>query len=292
MLSSLVPIFKGKGDPLDPNSYRGIRLLKHAFKPCQMILDGHLPEVVDIDKTQYRFIPGRGTVDAVFVLRRLGEKFRAKNKKLIFIFVGLEKAFDQVPREVIRFALRWKHLPEYLVNGVMSLYKCCKTALSVDGELSSSFSVKVGVHQESLLCPFLFIMVMNVLTEDVRDGSLMELLYAEDLVLCGESLNEVTDKYGRWKNAKEKKGLRVNVDKTIVMQLLFEKKSSFLKVDPCCVCGERVGCNSIQCTKCQRWVHCRCSDVPGQVSLLSCRDVFFCRTCLGHNCSVEEKLRV
>ena len=30
--------------------------------------------------------------------------------------------------------------------------------------------------------------------------------------------------------------------------------------------------------------------VPRQVSLLSCRDVFVCRTCLGHNCSVEEKV--
>ena len=28
------------------------------------------------------------------------------------------------------------------------------------------------------------------------------------------------------------------------------KKSSALKVDPCVVCGEWVGCNSIQCTKC------------------------------------------
>ena len=41
---------------------------------------------------------------------------------------------------------------------------------------------------------------------------------------------------------------------------------------------------------CQRWFHRRCSDVPRKVSLLSCRDAFFCRTCLGHNCSVEEKL--
>ena len=61
-------------------------------------------------------------------------------------------------------------------------------------------------------------------------------------------------------------------------------------MDPCGVCGERVGCSSIQCTKCQGWVHRRCSDVPRQVSLLSCRDVFVCKTCLSHNCSVEEKL--
>ena len=37
-------------------------------------------------------------------------------------------------------------------------------------------------------------------------------------------------------------------------------------------------------------VHRLCSDVPRQMSLLSCRDVFVCRTYLGDNCSVEEKL--
>ena len=41
----------------------------------------------------------------------------------------------------------------------------------------------------------------------------MELFYADDLVLCGEPLNKVMDKYGRWKNAVEGKGLRMNVDK-------------------------------------------------------------------------------
>ena len=117
----------------------------------------------------------------------------------------------------------------------------------------------------------------------------MELLYADDLILCGASLNEVMDKYGRWKNVVEGKILRVNVNKTKGMQLLFGKKSSVSKVDLCGVCGEQVGCNSIQCTKCQRWVHHHCSDVLRQMSLLSSQEVFVCRTCLGHNCSVEEK---
>ena len=76
-----------------------------------------------------------------------------------------------MPREVIRFALTRKGVPEYLINGIMSLYKGCKTAVSVDGELSSSFSVKVRVQQGSALSPLLLIMVMDVLTEDVRDGS-------------------------------------------------------------------------------------------------------------------------
>ena len=74
--------------------------------------------------------------------------------------------------------------------------------------------MKVSVHHGSPLSPLLFIIAMDVLTEDVRGDSLMDLLYANDLVLCGESLSEVMGRYGRWKNAVEGKGLKVNVDKT------------------------------------------------------------------------------
>ena len=144
--------------------------------------------------------------------------------------------------------------------------------------------MEVGVHEGSTLSPLLFIMIINVLTEDASDGSLMELLYADNLVLCGESLNEVMNKYFKWKNAVEGKGLKMNVDKTKGMQWLFGKKSSVLKVYSCDVCGEWVGCNSIECMKCQKWVHCCCFDVPRQVHLLSCQNVSVCRICLGHNC--------
>ena len=131
-------------------------------------------------------------------------------------------------------------------------------------------------------------MVMEVLTED--GWLLTELLYADYLALCGESLIEVTDKYRRWKNSVEGKSLRVNVDKTKGMQLLFGKKNSVSKLDPYGVCGVWIGCNSIWCKKCNNWLHRRCSDVPGRVSLLLCWNVFVSTTSLGYNSSVEDKL--
>ena len=139
----------------------------------------------------------------------------------------------------------------------MSLYRGYKTAVSVDGELSSSFSVRVGVHQESALSPILFIMVMDVLTEDVRDGSLMDLLYADDFVLGGQSADEVMDKYGRRKNAVEGNGLRLNADKTKDMQLLFGKKVVFRRwiLVVSVVSGLVVILFIVR--RCQRWVHCR-----------------------------------
>ena len=63
---------------------------------------------------------------------------------------------------------------------------------------------------------------------------------------------------GDGKNTVKGKGLRVNVDKTKGMQLLFGKKSIILKVDPCVICRKLV---VTQCTKWQRWIHRRCFDV-------------------------------
>ena len=86
---------------------------------------------------------------------------------------------------------------------------------------------------------------MDVLTEDAMDVSVTDLLCVNDLVWCGESLNEVIAKNGRWKNSVEEKGLRGDVYKTKGTGLLFGTRSSVSKVNPCSVCGECVGCNSI-----------------------------------------------
>ena len=70
------------------------------------------------------------------------------------------------------------------------------------------------------------------------------------------------------------KRLRVNVDKAKGMQLLFGKKSSVSKVDPCGICNERVGCNSIQCVESQMW------DYPSSSSSFFFFFFFFLM-CLG-----------
>jgi len=45
-------------------------------------------------------MPGKGTTDAIFTVRQMQEKYGCKGKKLYFVFVDLEKAFDRVLREM------------------------------------------------------------------------------------------------------------------------------------------------------------------------------------------------
>ena len=119
------------------------------------------------------------------------ENYLKKNRKLFICFVDLEKAFDRVPRKVIEWALRKKLVPDKLVQAVMSMYKEAKTRVKVRDEHSEKFDVGVGVHQESVLSPFLFSIVLDVLSEDGRKGASYELLYADDLVLMAETMKEL-----------------------------------------------------------------------------------------------------
>ena len=62
-----------------------------------------------------------------------------KIRRCFFVFNNLEKDLNQVPREVICFALRRKGVQEYLVNGVMSLYKVCKLLSQLIGNYQVYF---------------------------------------------------------------------------------------------------------------------------------------------------------
>ena len=194
----------------------------------------------------------RGTIDAVSILRRLQEEYRAKGKKLYVCLVDLERALERVPKKVLEWAMRMKGIPEVLARSVMSLYEGVKTRVRVNSELSEECEGKVGIHQGSVLSPFLFAVVVDVVTEFDREGAKSELMYADDLVLMSDKIEGFRNKLIKWKEARESKSLIAKLGKTKVMVSggITKDGMSKSKVDPCGVCSLRAKANSVLCVQC------------------------------------------
>ena len=110
--SKTVSIYLQKGDPLYCGNYWGIKLLEHLLKIIEWILEQRSRELINIDEIQFGSSPGKGTADAVFVIKQLPEKCMEKQKNLYFTFADLEKAYGTVLRELLYWCLRKRNVPE------------------------------------------------------------------------------------------------------------------------------------------------------------------------------------
>ena len=151
-------------------------------------------------------------------------------------------------------------MDEWIVRLVQGMYSNARRHVRVGEGYSEEFEVKVGVHQGSVLSPLLIIIVLEALSREFRSGVPWEDLYADDLAIIAESLEECVRRLLTWKEAMEEKGLRVNAGKTKIMICgteldLLQSSGEF----PCAVYRTGVGSNSIFCKGCKHLVHKKCS---------------------------------
>ncbi|KAK3529595.1 hypothetical protein QTP70_032016, partial [Hemibagrus guttatus] len=215
--SVLVPIFKNKGDVQSCSNYRGIKLMSHTMKLWERVVEARLRKVVEICEQQYGFMPRKSTTDAIFALRILMEKYRDGQRELHCVFVDLEKAYDRVPREELWYCMRKSGVAEKYVRVVQDMYERSRTVVRCAVGQTEEFNVEVGLHQGSALSPFLFAIVMDQLSEEVRQESPWTMMFADDIVICSESREQVEENLERWRFALERRGMKVSRSKTEYM---------------------------------------------------------------------------
>ena len=95
-------------------------------------------------------------------------RHREGQRELNCVFVDLEKAYDRVPREEMWYCMRKSGIQEKYVRLVQDMYKESETVVRCAVGTTENFKGKVGLHQGSGLSPFLFAVIMNRLTDQVR----------------------------------------------------------------------------------------------------------------------------
>ncbi|KAK3547957.1 hypothetical protein QTP70_001309 [Hemibagrus guttatus] len=98
---------------------------------------------------------------------------------------NLEKAYDRVPREELWYCMRKSGVAEKYVRVVQDMYERSRTV------------VRCAV-------------VMDQLSEEVRQESPWTMMFADDIVICSESREQVEENLERWRFALERRGMKVS----------------------------------------------------------------------------------
>ena len=110
--------------------------------------------------------------------------------------------------------MRKSGIVEKYVRLVQDMYEGSETVVRCAVGTIESFKVKVGLHQGSALSLFLFAVIMDRLTDEVRREPTWMMLFADDIVICEETRQEVEQRLKSWKYALERREMKVSRSKT------------------------------------------------------------------------------
>ena len=83
------------------------------------------------------------------------------------VFIDLEKAYDKVPREVLWWISMKKKVSIKYIDIIKDMYDRVVANVRTCGDITSDFSITIGLLQGSALSPFLFSIVMVEITKTI-----------------------------------------------------------------------------------------------------------------------------
>jgi hypothetical protein len=162
----ICPVYKGKGDMLNTDNYRGITMLSCFGKLFTSILNDRIHSFLDkndlLGTEQAGFRKGSSTLDHIFSLHCLIDIYLQRRKRLFCTFVDYKKAFDNVQRNILWEKLLSSGIEGCLLNVIRDLYAKAKSCVKTRQGLSASFfACNIGVRQGENLSPVLFFSLLK-----------------------------------------------------------------------------------------------------------------------------------
>lgn len=217
----LVSIYKGKGDALEMDNYRGISLMAVPLKMLLVILarrlEGTLSERGLLAREQAGFRAGEECVGQAAALLEVLQRRRVRGRRTYAMFVDLSKAYDVVPHGALFAKMDQLGVRGRMLDFVRSLYASSELQVRMPLGTSPVIRLKRGVRQGCPLSPILFDIFINDvygLPGEPRErlgvrvpgvpeveGLMAGLLFADDLVALSSSrrsLQRQADRVSEW----------------------------------------------------------------------------------------------
>ena len=225
-LSTFTAIPKKPGT-MECNKHRTISVMSQLGKIVLRIILNRIRNKIrpEISEEQYGFVKGKGTTNAIFILRMLSERAIEMQKDVYLCFIDYEKAFDTVRHQEMLGMLARLGVDEKDLRVIKNLYYQQRAAVRVGDELTDMVEIKRGVRQGCVLSPDLFNLYGEVIMKeiDMMDGfsvggrNLNNVRYADDTVIIADSAEKLQELVNAVNEASEEKGLRINRAKTECM---------------------------------------------------------------------------
>ena len=170
-------------------------------------------------------VKGKGTSNAIFVLRMLGERGIEMQKDIFLCFIDYEKAFDTVRHKDLLTVLKRLQIGGKEMRIIRNLYYDQTAAVRVGDELADWVEIKRGVRQGCVMSPLLFSLYGEIIMREIADlggvsvggKNINNIRYADDTVLIADSEEKLQRLVERVDAAGEEMGLRINRKKTECM---------------------------------------------------------------------------
>ena len=171
-VSTLSPIFKGKGSDSECSNYRGVFVANSLAKIYGRVIGARLSQFLEVNGLRaWSQAGGRqrmGVLHHHFVLQHLQNKYRAAKNKggkaapLYVCFVDFEKAFDKVNRDLIWMRLEERGLHGTFLGAIKAMYNTVIQKVKVGGKLGEEFETHSGVKQGDPLSTDLFGIMIEI----------------------------------------------------------------------------------------------------------------------------------
>ena len=79
------------------------------------------------------------------------------------------------------------------------------------------FPIRIGLHQGSALSMYLFNLIMDALTTSIQEEIPKCMIFTDDIVILGDSKDEINWKLELWRTTLESKDFRISRSKTEYM---------------------------------------------------------------------------
>lgn len=222
----LVAIPKHAG-PIGPDNARGISLLPVLTKILTRICVNRNP-APPLLCNQFGFTKARGAPQAVHCVRQIIRACQAQRAEIIVIFIDIEKAFDSVPREILKTVLIKYGYGETISDLIVALNDETMRLKFQDGSISEAeLHPSVGTKQGDTFSPPEFDCILDVVERNAQLPPLLGpfsilprmLKYADDIALFAMTKEDAQLCIDKLDIHLRKIGLRINTKKTKVMQL-------------------------------------------------------------------------